>query len=652
METKLSLLSRLATQMQSSCADWTGVRVIAIATLAVGGSLLGIRHFGGLESRELALYDQMVRWHHHGDPDPRFLVVGVTEADLRNQQQWPFSDATIAQLLKQLQAHQPTAIGLDVYRDIPVPPGHSALVEQLQKPNVITIRNVDPILGTPAPPASPPDQVGFNMLPIDRDNVVRRNLLISESPQGETLFSFSLRLAILYLGQQGITPQVAEEYAAEGYLQLGEAVFLPLQPDSGGYQTLDKKGYQILLRYRNSQQLAREISLTEALAGEFEPEWVKDKIVLIGSRAPSLEDRFLTPYSPTLSGDAKMPGVIAHGQLLSQLLDAATGQRPLFWFWPAHYEIAWLLVWTLLGGIVGWQLRHPIALFSGMGLGLLVLGGVGYGIFTASGWVPLAAPGLGFLITAGVVVTYQSYDDYRRQKIVMRLLGQNTSPEIAEALWRGRDHLLKAGRLPGVKLTATMLFLDIKGFSTVSEKMTPEQLLDWLNEILGEITTEVLSREGIVNKFTGDGVMAVFGVPLSRLHKEEVQRDAENAVVCALAISDRLEQINQRCLQQGLPTLQMRIGIFTGPVVVGSLGGKDRLEYGVLGDSVNTAARLESCEKHRQPVDCRILIAKETLMYLSERFLVESWGLIALKGKEHLVDVYRLLTKQDNVDNS
>ncbi|NEO28633.1 MAG: adenylate/guanylate cyclase domain-containing protein, partial [Kamptonema sp. SIO4C4] len=78
-----------------------------------------------------------------------------------------------------------------------------------------------------------------------------------------------------------------------------------------------------------------------------------------------------------------------------------------------------------------------------------------------------------------------------------------------------------------------------------------------------------------------------------------------------------------------------------------SLGGRDRLEYGVLGDSVNTAARLESCQKHRQPVDCRILIAKETLVYLSERFPVEAWGLIALKGKEHLVDVYRVLTQQE-----
>jgi class 3 adenylate cyclase len=92
----------------------------------------------------------------------------------------------------------------------------------------------------------------------------------------------------------------------------------------------------------------------------------------------------------------------------------------------------------------------------------------------------------------------------------------------------------------------------------------------------------------------------------------------------------------------------MRIGIFTGPVVVGSLGGKDRLEYGVIGDSVNIAARLESCEKHRQPTNCRILIGYETLVHLQEQFEVEPWGLLALKGKQQMVDVYRVLELQRN----
>jgi class 3 adenylate cyclase len=111
-------------------------------------------------------------------------------------------------------------------------------------------------------------------------------------------------------------------------------------------------------------------------------------------------------------------------------------------------------------------------------------------------------------------------------------------------------------------------------------------------------------------------------------------------------MGDRLQELNQNWQSRGLPVVQMRVGIFTGPVMVGSLGGKERLEYGVIGDSVNIAARLESCEKHSQPSDCRILIAHETLVYLQEEFQVEAWGALQLKGKQHKVDVYRVINRK------
>ncbi|MCW6037609.1 adenylate/guanylate cyclase domain-containing protein [Spirulina subsalsa FACHB-351] len=633
------MLSRLAQQIEHSVPDLTGLKIVTLTVLSVSLTLLGIRETGYLNSPEQVLYDQMVRWSPEAEPDPRLLIISVTEEDLRNQEKWPFSDQVITQLLQRLQAYNPRAIGLDLYRDFPVEPGHNDLKLELQRPNVITIRNIDDLAGTPAPPASPPEQVGFNNIPVDLDNVVRRNLLFAETPD-EVLFSFSLRLALLYLAPEGISPQNSD--LNPNYLQLGNTTFIPLAPHSGGYHQLDDSGYQILLTYRSPHAIAREITFTEALLGPLDPQWVQDKVVLIGSSAPSLQDRFFTPYSPTLAGNTKMPGVVIHSHMVSQLLDAALGIRPLFQFWPDALEIAWLLAWSTVGGVIGWWFRHPLAIALSLGISGLILIGIGFGGFLIALWIPLATPAFGLIFTLIMVITYQSYDDNRRQKIVMKLLGQNTSPEIAEALWRGRDHLLKAGKLPGIRLTATMLFLDIKGFSTISEKMSPEELLDWLNELLGDITHEVLAKQGIVNKFTGDGVMAVFGVPMTRTHHTEIALDAQRAVHCALGISQLLDRFNQWGRQKNLPHIQMRIGIFTGPVVVGSLGGKDRLEYGVLGDSVNTAARLESCEKERQPTDCRILIADKTLVYLDNQFEVESWGLLALKGKEQMVEVYRV----------
>ncbi len=167
----------------------------------------------------------------------------------------------------------------------------------------------------------------------------------------------------------------------------------------------------------------------------------------------------------------------------------------------------------------------------------------------------------------------------------------------------------------------------------------------WLNPYLSAMTEEVLNHNGIVNKFTGDGIMAVFGVPVARTTSEEIAQDAQNAVSCALAMSDRLQQFNQEWQQQGLPEVGMRIGIFTGSVTVGSLGGKHRLEYGVIGDSVNVASRLESCEKDRQPDLCRVLIARETLEYLQGECQVESWGELMLKGRDNPVEVYRVIRR-------
>ncbi|MGA7934148.1 MAG: adenylate/guanylate cyclase domain-containing protein [Kovacikia sp.] len=616
---------------------------IGVTSLAVTGGVLGLRQMGWLQPLELAAYDQMMRLRTDALPDPRLLIVAITEADIKAQKRWPLSDRTVTIALQRLQQYQPRVIGLDIYRDLPQEPGNRQLTKQLQQPNVQVITKIhdEEDLGVAPPPGVPENRIGFNDIPLDSDGVIRRGLLFADTDTA-TLYSFSLRLAIAYLQKQGISPQAG--LLNPNNLRLGRAELVPLESDSGSYQTIDSAGYQILLNYRARRNLAHQVSLTQVLNGEVDPTWIRNKIVLIGATARSAKDVFLTPYSAgEAQRDWSMPGVVIHAQLVSQILGAALDQQPLFWFWSDWIEVVWIAGWVILGGIIAWFVRHPIAL-AGLTIAVmsLLLGGC-YSLFLHHGWVPIAAPGLGLLVTATAVVSYRAQRAQRQQVMMMKLLGQNTSPEIATALWRSRDRLLKSGKLPGTRLVATMMFTDIKNFSTVSEQMPPEDLLDWLNEYLSAITHEVILKQGIINKFTGDGMLAVFGVPINRITPIEVSQDAQLAVECALAMGNRLQQLNQDWQQRGLPTAAMRVGIFTGPIVAGSLGGKDRLEYGVIGDSVNIAARLESYEKNRQSSPCRILIAKDTLVHLKERFEVEHWGLLSLKGKQHLVDVYQVL---------
>lgn len=640
---KSEAIAKLGRQLISSGSQLTAVGVVAIASLCVSSILVGVRQLGITQPLELAAYDRMVQWHPPAKLDSRLLIVAITEKDIRAQKQWPISDLVMARVLSTLQSHSPKIIGLDLYRDLPVPPGHEQLVAQLHKPNVIAISNLtpNPIDKIPSPPSLPPERVGFNTFPVDPDAVVRRNLLFGWV-DGKMYYSFSLRLALGYLAAQGINIQASADDSE--ILQLGKAVFTPLETNVGGYENIDAAGYQVLLNYRSRNNFARQVTLTQVLNGEVNPSWIKDKVILIGSTAPSLKDFFLTPYSPSLSTNHKMTGVGIHAQMVSQIIDAATGERPLFSFWTEAQEILWIASWTVISAILSWKIRHPLGLGLTCILMLGVLAGSCFYLFSQQSiWIPVASPGLAFLVTGGVVVALRADRAQRQKQMVMTLLGQNTSTEIANALWNKRNQLVKSGKLPGQVLTATMLFADIKDFSTVAEQILPEVLLEWVNELLNVLAEEVQAHHGIINKFTGDGLMAVFGVPVVRTLEAEIAQDAQAAVDCALAISDRLSQLNSIWLARDFPMIQMRVGICTGEVVAGSLGGKNRLEYGVLGDSVNIAARLESFAKERQPSDCRILIADSTLAYLGDTYEVESWGSALLKGRKQSVEVYRVV---------
>lgn len=612
-------------------------------TCAVTVTLLGVRHLGWLQPLELNAFDLMVQLRPDPGPDPRLLIVEITERDIKAFKKWPLSDGVLAKAIAEIARLEPTAIGLDILRDIPYPPGHAELTTQLKNPKVfpITFIGNSPYDRVQPPPHIPEKRVGFNDVVSDPDGRVRRNLMYASD--GKTILtSFSMRLAFAYLNSKKIDSKITEKEEIE----VNKTVFSKLQSNSGGYQNINAQAYQVLLNYRSAENIANSVTLTQVLARKVDPKLVKGKIVLIGVTAITVKDVFSTPYSATTRGNRLMPGVLIHATATSQILSAVLDGKELFWYWEEWQEILWIAVWSAVGGCLAWRLEKSlnlIALAISAGGSLF---GFTFFLFMQQGWIPLIAPALALLITAGVAVIYKYEQSRQQQGIVMKLLGQQTSPAIANALWKERVHLLESGLLPGQKVTATIILTDLQGFSTICEKLPPEVVMSWLNEYLSAMAQEVQAHQGVINKFTGDGMLAVFGVPIPRTTPQEIAEDARLAVSCALAISSRLPQMNQNWLARGLPSAKMRVGIFTGPVMVGSLGGTTRLEYGVIGDSVNIASRLESCQKERQEDTCRILIAEETLLHLADKFEVESWGALPLRGREQKVNVYRILGRK------
>ena len=237
------------------------------------------------------------------------------------QGRWPLSDARLAQVLRILTQYQPRAIGLDLYRDVPVPPGHeelrAILVGNRHIISAMKFGNEVEIGIAPPPVLKHTDQVGFNDILVDPGGIVRRGLLFLDDGNA-VAYSFALRLALLYLQAEGIMPQ--PDASPSPHLRLGDTAIRPLEANDGGYVSADARGYQFLLDYRDASATFPFYSLTALLSGKIDAKVIEDKIVLIGTTAESVKDFFYTPYGRRLQHHQQMPGIVLHAHMVSQLL--------------------------------------------------------------------------------------------------------------------------------------------------------------------------------------------------------------------------------------------------------------------------------------------------------------------------------------------
>ena len=216
-----------------------------------------------------------------------------------------------------------------------------------------------------------------------------------------------------------------------------------------------------------------------------------------------------------------------------------------------------------------------------------------------------------------------------------------------DSIWEQREQLLEGGRPRPQELVVTVLFLDFKGYTAASEKMTPQALMAWVNAYLDAMTQVIMRHDGVIDDYAGDSIKANFGVPLKRVSDQEITTDATHAVACAVAMEQEMHRMNDKHEGEGLPTVGMRIGIHTGPVLAGCVGSAERMKYTTVGDTVNAAARLESLDREvvaetpgRRP--CRILISETTAQFLNGRFQLERLGEVSVKGKAHAIVTFRV----------
>jgi adenylate cyclase len=632
-------------------ADSLGVT--SLAAVGVGFAVfllvLGIQHTGASQKLELHAYDLLMSLRPAGPSrQSRVTLIAITDDDIERLQRYPVPDDVLADVLHRLAAYHPRAIGLDLYRDLPVPPGREALIETLNRqPEIVVVQTFgdasSPGVRAPRGLANP-GQVGCNDIPRDADNVVRRGLLYLgyEDPPCRSL---ALRLALLYLAHEGLAEAPDSEHPEN--LRLGRTSLPPFEADDGGYVDADAKGYQVLFDFRVPVGSIKRHTLGEVLDGRLNGEDIEGRIVVIGADAESVKDEFHIPRPAWNEGHLKTVGATVHGLLADQLVRAALeGDGPIRTL-PEGLEASWLLAWCLAGAAIGARNRALYVFVPVQWLGIVAGASAVHGLFLANVWMPLVPSSLGWLLSTTFMTAWVGNREKKERQVLMNLFGKHVDARIADEIWRQRANLMTGGKITPRKMVATVWFSDLAGFTEVAEKLEPDVFIGWLNEYLDAMTEVINQHGGVVIRFIGDAIMAGFGVPVPRDSEQEVARDALNAARCALAVQRALARLNEDWHARGLPVAGMRIGINTGLLLAGSLGNRERLEYTIHGDTVNIAARLESYGKDQFKPDyfespCRILISEATDRYLGVDFRRDFLGSVELKGKKNTAGVFEL----------
>ncbi|MFN5137067.1 MAG: CHASE2 domain-containing protein [Pseudanabaena sp.] len=615
-------------RLKNSLWKWRG---IAIAAPTISLLVIGLRLIGALESLELAMLDQFFRWRSPEPADRRIVIIGIDEADIR-QYQWPIDDALLTKLLDKIRQQKPRAIGLDLARD----KTDSASYPQLEKlfkttSNLIGAYKTSDLVTSnfsvsdikPPPALAQLDQIGAVNLVHDGDGRLRRGLLSLSLPDGKVGLSFGLQLALLYLDGEKTVP----------IEKIEQALNPPkLRANDGSYHQIDVGGHQFIINYRRSLQGFQTVRMADVLDGKIAPDLFRDRIVMIGVTAVSLRDWFFTPLDGGLGSTRILTsGVEVHAQIVSHILGSTLDSRATIQSWEEHWEWLWIFGWALAGSTLIWQWRNvnakdqKIQLLIVRSLSILVLAVSLFAscfiTFIYGWWIPFVPAAIAFFGSGIVVTSYLAITAAQIRTYFSRYL----TDAVVKSLLETPEGL----KLGGDRRKVTILMCDLRGFSTISEKLPPEKVVEILNVFLGTMTEAIATYQGTIDEFIGDAILVLFGAPIYR------EDDAARAVASAIAMQLAMRSVNEKLTQQQLPEIAMGIGINTGEVVAGNIGSQSRAKYAVVGNHVNLTARIES-----YTVGGQILISESTYKEIEDIAKINGSMEVEPKGVSHPISIY------------
>jgi len=618
--------------------------VSALCIIIVLSSVCGIYLLGGFKRIDYLLYDLHFRWRGPIPTSQKVILVLMDDKSAvelnRKHGQW--SREQTARALYNLTRAGAEIIGLDMIISDPDPnlDEDKTLAKAILECNNVVLARISStqsgIERTSLPVfRSQAIGEGFIDVPLDVDDVWRRLRYFNATPLADGSLQFYPAFA-LELARTFLYIDFAVDSTDKNYVIVGRA-------DS---EHLHLPKPELLINFYGNYTVFPRISYSDVVNNRFDPDKVNGKIVLLGSSLAINKDKFFTPFSAfNWTGDK------FKDRFKKQILEG-TNQTDLGVACQAHaletiLSQQFLISLTKAGqvalilacGVAGILFYLPaLTIFWDYGILFVMVGAT----ITASHLAFLkvftvvdAAPLLCVIIcqfVAGMVL--QKGFLKKRAAMIHKMFGKYVSAGVANELIKGKIDISFTGK----KQELTILFTDLKSFTTLSESLTAEKTSRLLNTYFGEMIPQVFNYQGTLDKLMGDAIMAFFGAPLpSENHPVQAARSA-------LAMLDALENMKKTNLFPGIEKLDMGIGIHTGEVVVGNLGSREFIDYTVIGDPVNIAARLEGL---KNTYSARIIISEDIADRLGDEFLLRELDLVRVKGKSRAVKIYELYSYKD-----
>jgi adenylate cyclase len=483
-----------------------------------------------------------------------------------------------------------------------------------------TVANI-PVLANPDDPDK--TAMGFFNISADADGVLRRTMLTlpfgrsSDLNDWQMYASLEVQAVRLYLGLPA--SQLTANYGAFGVVSLDFGDKLRMRPDSTGHMQINYHGPRGSYPYH---------SIADVVSGKFSTGSFKDKIVLVGASATGIGDQRTPPY-----GGINYPGVEVHANVIDNLLNQGFLVR-------GAQQALWDFIAILAFGIplgLWMALVSPRWMWFGLAL-LAPLVVLDYVMFLSGWWLNFTVPALTLAANVVLVSLYRVLIEDKEKRRVRSAFGEFVSPEVIRRL------LANPKLVEPRKTNVTVMFSDIRGFTTISEKLDAQDLALFLNEYLSDMTRIVFKHQGTLDKYIGDAVMAFWGAPY------EEPSHATRSCQAALDMMERVRALQTKWKAEGKPHLDIGIGLNTGVASVGNMGSSLRRGYTALGDSVNLTSRLEGMNKE---YGTNILVSENCYEAArSAGFVFRELDLIRVKGKLQPVTIYELVGRAADFESN